>query len=58
MDEQGRSYGIPPEKYHWAMKIDGSPEKVEDWESIWPWEKAAMEQAGRTVYIGADPVKK
>jgi cytochrome c553 len=57
-DAQGRSFGITPEQYHWALKKEGDAAKASDWEAIWPWEKAAAEKAGRTVFIGADPVKK
>jgi hypothetical protein len=57
-DGTGRSWGLPPDKYHWALKKDGDAAKEGDWEAIWPWEKAAFEGQGRTVIVGATPWKK
>lgn len=54
-DEQGRSYGLKPAQYHWALKKDGDAKKDSDWEAIWPWEKAAYEKKGLKVVIGAKP---
>ncbi|WP_027388899.1 multiheme c-type cytochrome [Chrysiogenes arsenatis] len=57
VDSEGRSFGLTPEQYHWALKKDGDAKKAEDWQSIWPWEKEQMEKAGRKVFVGADPLK-
>lgn len=57
MDAQGRSYGLTPDKYHWALKKDGDAKKEADWAAIWPWEKAAFEKKGMKVAIGATPWK-
>lgn len=54
-DEQGRSYGLKPSQYVWALKKDGDAKKEADWAAIWPWEKAAFEKKGMTVKIGAKP---
>lgn len=54
-DAQGRSFGLSPEQYHWALKKDGDAKKEEDWQAIWPWEKAAFEGKGQTVAVGASP---
>lgn len=56
-DAQGRSYGVTPDKYHWALKKDGDAKKEADWSAIWPWEKAAYEKKGMKVSIGAAPWK-
>ncbi|ADU64780.1 cytochrome c family protein [Desulfurispirillum indicum] len=58
LDEEGRSFGLSPDQYHWALKKGGDAKKAADWESIWPWEKAAMEKDGRTTFVGADPTKR
>ena len=55
VDAQGRSYGITPDKYVWALKKDGDAKKEADWAAIWPWEKAAFEKKGMTVKVGAKP---
>lgn len=57
IDIYGRSYGLFPEQYNWALKKGGDARKEGDWDSIWPWEKAAFEKQGRTVAIGATPWK-
>jgi Cytochrome c554 and c-prime len=54
-DAQGRSYGITPDKYHWALKKDGDAKKQDDWQAIWPWEKEAYEKKGLKVAVGATP---
>jgi cytochrome c553 len=54
-DDQGRSFGITPDQYHWALKKDGDAKKEADWAAIWPWEKATFEKKGQTVAIGAAP---
>ena len=54
-DEQGRSYGLKPSQYIWALKKDGDAKKEADWAAIWPWEKASFEKKGMTVKIGAKP---
>ena len=56
-DGTGRSWGLPPEKYTWALKKDGTASKEGDWESIWPWEKDSFEKMGRKVAVGATPWK-
>lgn len=56
-DAQGRSYGLTPDKYHWALKKDGDAKKQDDWSAIWPWEKAAYEKKGMKVAVGASPWK-
>jgi len=55
IDLQGRSSGLSPDKYHWALKSGGDPKQEADWQSIWPWEKAPLEQQGRTTAVGAAP---
>jgi hypothetical protein len=55
LDAEGRSYGLTPDKYHWALKKDGDAKKEADWQAIWPWEKASFEKKGQTVSIGAAP---
>jgi hypothetical protein len=32
-DGTGRSWGLPPDKYHWALKKDGDAAKEGDWEA-------------------------
>jgi len=56
-DSEGRTFGLSPDKYHWALKKDGDAKKDSDWESIWPWEKKGYEAKGRTVFVGAEPWK-
>lgn len=58
LDDQGRSFGLPPEKYHWALKKDGKADVEADWLAIWPWEKAEYEGKGMTVAIEAAPWNK
>ncbi len=53
----GRSYGLHPTQYHWALKKGGDAKKDADWDAIWPWERARMEKQGRTVAVGAEPWK-
>lgn len=55
LDAEGRSFGLTPDKYHWALKKDGDAKKEADWAAIWPWEKAAFEKKGQKVAIGATP---
>ena len=55
LDDQGRSYGLSPDKYHWALKKDGDAAKEADWMAIWPWEKASYEMKGLKVMVGATP---
>ena len=55
LDEQGRSYGLPPSQYHWSLKKDGDARKEADWQAIWPWEKDGVEKKGLKVVIGAKP---
>jgi len=57
-DGTGRSWGLSPDQYPWALKKDGDAAKEADWEAIWPWEKASFEKQGRTVAVGASPWKK
>ncbi len=57
IDIYGRSYGLYPDQYHWALKKGGDAKKEGDWDSIWPWEKAMFEKQGRTVTVGATPWK-
>lgn len=54
-DAQGRSYGLSPDKYHWALKKDGDAKKEADWQAIWPWEKTSYEKKGMKVVVGATP---
>lgn len=56
-DSEGRSYGLSPDKYHWALKKDGDAKKESDWEAIWPWEKVQYEKKGQKVAVGATPWK-
>ncbi len=56
-DDQGRSFGLAPEQYHWALKKDGNVDSEADWMSIWPWEKESFEGKGLKVAIGATPWK-
>ncbi|MFH7320582.1 multiheme c-type cytochrome [Desulfurivibrio sp. D14AmB] len=55
LDAQGRSFGLAPEQYHWALKQGGNPKNEADWLAIWPWEKGALEAQGQKVAIGAAP---
>lgn len=57
IDPYGRSYGLHPTQYVWALKKGGDAKKEGDWDAIWPWEKATFEKQGRTVTIGATPWK-
>ena len=54
-DEQGRSFGLKPSQYVWALKKDGDTKKEADWQAIWPWEKAGFEKKGMKVAVGAKP---
>lgn len=56
-DDQGRSFGLKPEQYHWALKKDGRASEEDDWKAIWPWEKEKYEAQGMRVVIGAAPWK-
>jgi hypothetical protein len=55
VDSEGRSYGLSPAQYHWALKKDGDAKKEADWQAIWPWEKVAFEKKGMKVVVGAKP---
>jgi hypothetical protein len=55
LDAQGRSFGLRPDQYHWALKKDGDAKKQDDWQAIWPWEKAQFERKGQIVKVGAKP---
>ncbi|OEH84192.1 hypothetical protein BHU72_12370 [Desulfuribacillus stibiiarsenatis] len=55
MDSEGRSFGLKPEQYIWAQKKDTVGDKKADFESIWPWERAAYEKKGQKVVVGAKP---
>lgn len=57
VDAQGRSYGLNPDQYHWALKKGGDAGKESDWEAIWPWEKPQYEKKGLKVTVGAAPWK-
>ena len=57
-DKEGRSFGLQPEQYHWALKKDGDARKEADWKAIWPWEKESYEGKGLKVAIGPTPWKK
>lgn len=57
IESYGRSYGLHPTQYQWALKKGGDAKKPADWDSIWPWEKARMEKAGRTTAVGEAPWK-
>ncbi len=55
-DEEGRSFGLSPDQYIWALKKDGNASEVDGWESIWPWEIDHYEnELGQRTYIGAEP---
>ncbi len=56
-DDQGRSFGLTPDKYVWALKKDGKPAEQDSWEAIWPWEQELYEANGQKIYIGATPWK-
>jgi hypothetical protein len=53
----GRSYGLHPGQYTWALKKGGDAKKEADWDAIWPWERERMEKQGRNVAVGASPWK-
>lgn len=55
VDEQGRSAGLKPSQYHWALKKDGNAKNEADWLAIWPWEKAGCEKKEMKTFIGAKP---
>jgi hypothetical protein len=55
MDAQGRSYGVSPDKYSWALKKDGDAKNQADWQAIWPWETASFEAKGQKTATGAAP---
>jgi cytochrome c553 len=57
IEPNGRSYGLYPTQYQWALKKGGDPKKQADWDAIWPWEKSRMEKQGRSVAVGAEPWK-
>ena len=57
IEPYGRSYGLHPTQYPWALKKGGDPKKQADWDAIWPWEKARMEKQGRTIAVGEAPWK-
>lgn len=56
-DAQGRSFGLSPEQYHWALKKDGDAKKEADWVSIWPWETTNYKGKGMQTAIGPNPWK-
>lgn len=53
----GRSYGLNPTQYQWALKKGGDAKKQADWDAIWQWEKTRMEKQGRTTAVGEAPWK-
>jgi len=55
LDAEGRSFGLTPDQYHWALKTDGNAKTEADWEAIWPWEKETLEGRGRQIAVGATP---
>lgn len=55
LDEEGRSFGLTPDQYVWALKKDGNPNEKDGWEAIWPWEKDLYRDKGQRVVIGAEP---
>ncbi len=55
IEQHGRSWGVTSDQYHWALKKGGDAKKEADWESIWPWEKAAIDKQGRPTAVGATP---
>jgi hypothetical protein len=57
MESYGRSWGLHPDLYVWALKRGGDAKKEADWDAIWPWERDRMEKQGRTVNVGAAPWK-
>jgi predicted CXXCH cytochrome family protein len=54
-DGQGRSLGLAPDQYPWALKAGADRAKQESWMPIWPWEKAAYEARGNEVVTGPAP---
>ncbi|OIJ18292.1 hypothetical protein BKP45_11965 [Anaerobacillus alkalidiazotrophicus] len=55
VDEEGRSFGLSPDQYIWALKVDGDASLKEDWLPIWPWEKDLYREKGQRVSVGAEP---
>ncbi|OEF98302.1 multiheme c-type cytochrome [Desulfuribacillus alkaliarsenatis] len=54
-DEEGRSFGLSPEQYTWALKSGGNAADKADWVSIWPWEASYFEGKGQQTFTGAEP---
>lgn len=54
-DEEGRSFGLTPDQYVWALKKDGDASEKDGWEAIWPWEKELYRENGQRVVVGAEP---
>lgn len=58
LNEDGKTYGLTPDQYIWALKKDGNAAEQKDWDPIWPWEIEVFEKQGRQVEIGAAPWSK
>jgi len=57
LDDKGRSFGLKPEQYHWALKANGDAAKETDWVAIWPMEKSTADAKGPRTAVGAAPWK-
>jgi hypothetical protein len=54
-DEDGRSFGLTPDQYVWALIKDSDPLEKDSWEAIWPWEKDLYREKGQRVVVGVEP---